>query len=77
MRVQLISENVWDLVVGKGVKPPDARAEITNATGAVTNRRAISDANLHIRNYSNGFKQAASIISESISNSQIYNFKLL
>ena len=46
MRVQLISHNVWDFVVGKEVKPPDAPAEITNATGAVTNRPAITDANL-------------------------------
>ena len=72
MRVQLISHNVWDLVIGKEVKPPDAPAEIKNATGTVTNRPAITDANLQIRNYSNGFKQAASIISESISDSQIY-----
>ena len=46
MRVQLISHNVWDLVIGKEVKPPDAPAEIKNATGTVTNRPAITDANL-------------------------------
>lgn len=71
-KVQLIHHNVWELVNGKEIKPPNAPAEITNVDGAVANRAAIAAANVILRSYYKGFKQAASIISESISDSQIY-----
>ena len=72
MKVQLIDHSVWDLVNGKEVKPPDAPAVIANADGSVANQAAITAANAQLRSYYNGFKQAAGIISKSISDSQIY-----
>ena len=69
MKVQLINDSVWDLVNGKEVKPPDAPAVIANADSSVANQGAITAANAQLRSYYNGFKHAASIISESISDS--------
>ena len=72
MKALLLVNRVWDLVSGKRVRPNPAPAEIVAAAGIV-NQANIDSANKKLDDFEDAYNEAAWLITESISDSEIYS----
>ena len=72
MKALLLVNRVWDLVSGKRVRPNQAPAETVDAAGIV-NQASIDSANKKLDDFEDAYNKATCLITESISNSEMYS----
>ena len=72
MKTLLLVNRVWDLVFGKCVRPDAAPQQIKNET-RISNQAIIDAANNKLDDFEDAYNKATCLITECISDSQIYS----
>ena len=71
MKALLLLNRVWDLVLGKRIRPNPALAENVAFGAGFTNQAAIDTANKKLDDFEDAYNKATCLIAETFSDSEI------